>query len=254
MWHSDPPMTSFLSRRVVPLVLIGGAIAGCVPALAMRETNIVIGSAAMAVAPSHVEIYELSTDGLAPRKDWTTSGTKNVDAVLGDLAKANGATVLVPEAVAGTDVPYEQFRRWSQLALLQISDRVEGRGNLKTNSVTEWTLGRSLEPWRGPLHSDFILSVLFMDAHESGGRIAMNVLAGAAGGGGVRVNARQTGIACVVRLRDARIVWCQHKVDPYGDLRQPRTAHQAIDKLLGELLPLGARPAPPPNQDVTHYQ
>jgi hypothetical protein len=80
---------------------------------------------------------------------------------------------------------------------------------------------------------DLVVAVLFVDAYEA---VAQATPAAP------RYRANQTGIACAVDLGDGRIVWCERARDPFGDLRTPEGARDAVAAIAAELWPKGDRP------------
>jgi hypothetical protein len=231
-----------VTAKLPPAVALLSLVGACVPALTMQDPKVHVTPSQVAIMPALVQVSELAVSGDKLRDDWTTQARRNVDAVLDAVASANGASVLRPELLDGAEVPYERFRRWSGQALIEIGLRLEGAGLEDTRSVTDWRFGPGLESWRAALRSDFVLVVRFIDAHESAGMIVANLFST------VQVHARQTGIACAVRLSNGAIVWCEHRVDPYGELRRLQDAHRAVDALVSPLLPqrqLRIHPPPP---------
>ena len=46
---------------------------------------------------------------------------------------------------------------------------------------------------------------------------------------------RQIGAACLVSLHDGRMIWCDSKVDAWGNLQTPAVARAAVRELLAGL-------------------
>ena len=224
-------------------LLIGQALlaglGGCGPALATRIPDVRIASARLAAGPSSVSVFEFGGDGsLTSRPDWTGDAAQNVDAAVAARVTMNGGRTFVPEDVAHTDVPYDDFRRWASGALQEIAGALAGTRASAHRSVAEWRYPQSLSTWRAALHADFVLAVLFADAYESEGPVAA-----AAPPASAAYRAAQTGIACVVSLGDGRIVWCETARAAFGDLRAAGAARGAVGAIITELCPQGEPPA-----------
>jgi hypothetical protein len=227
----------------VATVALSLAVLGCGPALAMRVSNIHVVPSQLSAMPAMVEISELDArQTWTPREDWTSAATVNVDAAVDYVVAANEGDSFDAGDVANTEIPYGAFRRWSKLALTQIAAELDGSQRLSHRSISEWRFDYDLRSWRHRLQSDFVLVVLFRDAHNTVGHVLVNALTPIF----LRVYAQQVGIACVVDLRDGRIVWCESYVDPGGDLRDRLGATRAVNRLLRPLLPRNSEVPPFP--------
>jgi hypothetical protein len=228
-----------------PLLVISFLAVGCVPALTMRAPNVQVVPSRLAVVPANVDVAELTFDGLVPHPQWTAAAEGNVDAVLEGVAVANGASVVDPNVLTDAEVSYDDFLDWSERALIQISLCLQEKGCPEDRrSVAQWSFRGGLESWRPLLNADFVLVVLLRDSHESTGKAIANFFTM------VQVHAQQTGIACVVRLSDGQIVWCEHRIDGYGDLREVSPAHTAVDRLVRGLFPIRKLHVRPPRPRV----
>jgi hypothetical protein len=209
----------------------------CTQPLLMRAPDLGTPLARLAVMPPSVVIYEMGVTETKPRPEWTSSGWANVDDSLRGWAQARGLKSFDASSMVDIPLPLATFQSWSERALLEIANRVEGRGYRQRTSVTEWHFPGNLHSWKIRLESDYVLMVLFRDAHVTGGVIALNMFST------VQTWAQQMGVACVIRLEDGRIVWCERRVDRYGDLRVRRSARSAVEQLV-QLLPYLEAPRP----------
>jgi hypothetical protein len=115
------------------------------------------------------------------------------------------------------------------VSMEEILGELDGRSNADHHSVGEWRFPFKLATWREALNADFALVVRFWDGFQSPGMVLLNMAAP------VRHTGKQTGIACVLDLRDGRVVWCDRTTSQYGDLRAPADAEKAVSRLLKSL-------------------
>jgi hypothetical protein len=102
--------------------------------------------------------------------------------------------------------------------------------------VYVWRYSGDLAPMRAALDADFVLMSVFLDGDNTMGRLLKNPVDGRA-----RV-ARRLGEACVVDLRDGRVVWCAHDYENTERIRTRENAQKAVDRLVAPLL--GMKPGP----------
>jgi hypothetical protein len=222
-------------------ILLAGAIAillpeiaACAPAFSSRAAGVALVPRRIAVGPAVVSVFEFDrSGGLAQRADWTADAAQNIDAAIAARVAASGGRTFVAADVAHTDVPYGDFRRWSSGALQEIAGQLDGSRPSAHRAVTEWRFPQSLSTWHAALGADFVVAALFIDAYE---------VVAPATPAAERYRANQTGIACVVDLSDGRIVWCERARDPFGDLRTPEGARDAVAAAAAEVWPKGDRP------------
>ncbi|HVU49103.1 MAG TPA: hypothetical protein VHL80_00350 [Polyangia bacterium] len=170
-------------------------------------------------------------------KPGTVLAKSNVDDGINAQLSAHGGRFF--EDTTLLDLPsYDAFRKWGESALLEIMHEVLTRGTTH-ESVREWMFSPGLAGWRRPLQADFVVISLFLDGHNSAGR----ALAVAFAGGKL---AAQRAIACVVRLQNGQIVWCQFQTNQWNIL-QRAGGHALAAALLGPMFRMVERspPAPP---------
>ena len=80
------------------------------------------------------------------------------------------------------------------------------------------------------MEADYVLTVMFRETHETTGRAIGGALAG------MYTYWKQVGVACILDMRDSRMVACNAKVDHWGNLRVEANAERATNELLMELL------------------
>ncbi len=209
------------------------AVSGCAPSLVMKPQGVRITTPRMAAMEANVEIRERDINGMYTLKsDWTELAKKNVDQAIESIGEANGVDVFDRSAIGQAEPPYGAFVNWIERSVSEISAQRRGLIDTGRRSVTEWRFHYGgLDEWQKTLDADFVLVVLFRDAHLTTGAAVANVFSM------VRVYPLQIGMACVVDLRDGRLVWCEDSVSTIGNLRLLSSAWLAVDSLLTPLLP-----------------
>jgi hypothetical protein len=109
-------------------------------------------------------------------------------------------------------------------ASLEIAAQKDGHRDFGRHSVGDWRFHGDLAPLADALQADTALTVLVRDTQLSAGRAMM---------GGVYW--RQIGVACLLSLHDGRMLWCDAKIDAWGDLQKPAVAEAAVRQLLAGL-------------------
>jgi hypothetical protein len=97
--------------------------------------------------------------------------------------------------------------------------------------VADWQFPGNLAPLVGALQADTALTVFVSDIQETAGRGVTRALAGG------YTYWMRVGAACVVSLRDGRMIACYSRVDAWGDLNNPSVAAAAVGEMFDGLLP-----------------
>jgi hypothetical protein len=198
---------------------------------ATRVPDVQIIPARLAAMPTDVEVYELDTPGVRGQltfmPTWTETAKSNVDQAVERIVASRGGRPFDRRLINETDATSGLFSQWSRNALFDIEDKMAGRSESKRRSVGEWRFPQSLEKWRTAVNSDFLLLTLFRDEYQSLADALLNLSV-------PRVFfaklAKQMGIACIMDLRDGRMVQCERRV--FGDLRTPEGAAEDVGRLL----------------------
>jgi hypothetical protein len=216
-------------------------LAGCGPSIVMHPPGADIVPKRLGALPTQGVEWEFDFDGNRTlQRAWTVAARTSLDDATNYQLSLHGGSFFEEDALGGLPA-YERFRRWSESTLLEIMGEALGRSRDRHESVLAWGFASNLEPWRQALASDFVLISLFLDGHNSTGR----ALAVAFAGGKL---AAQRAIACVVRLSDGRVVWCQLMEIGRWNIRKRAGAQQVVAALLEEMLAQGDRllVRPPP--------
>ena len=155
------------------------------------------------------------------------AAVRNVDNSIEQRLRPHGGRSVTAEALNG--LPYASlFHDWTTKTLKQIMMERLGRAEATHQSVAEWRYNQSLTAWREELEADFVLVSMYMDGRNTAGRSIAVAFAGGS-------FAARRAIACVVRMEDGRVVWCNF-TDFYRALDSPGGAEILVHSLLGELL------------------
>jgi hypothetical protein len=212
---------------------------GCGPAFQTRLPDVAIVNARMVVLPPMVRELELDAGDESTQQDEATDVVR--DNVVGEVqrqASLRGARVFAPNDFDGQDpsvrLLYARLWRWTATASLEIAAQKTGHRDFGLHSVGDWRFGGKLAPLADALQADTALTVVIHDTHETVGHALLNGMAHR------YTFYKQIGVACLVSLRDGRMIWCDARVDAWGNLAKPEVAGAAIRELLAGL------DAPPP--------
>jgi hypothetical protein len=206
-----------LARVLTTVGLLTGVLC-CAAPFQSRLPNVAIAPSRMVVLPVVVKEFTLNINRDRERDlDTNDAARDNVAAAVRDQMKARGAHVFAPEALNGTDrsLPqlYADLWRWMENASVEIAAQKGGRRDFGRHSVGDWRFHRDLAPLGDALQADTALTLLIRETKDHG-------------------NWRGVSAACVVSLRDSRMVWCHDEDDPWGNLKDPTVAQAAVRDLL----------------------
>ena len=217
-------------------MVLAWAAAACGPAFLLRTPDAPKDCGRIAAGPAVVSVFEFDpSGGLKPRSDWTYDAGQNVDAALAGRLEHGGGRPFVGADVAHTDVTSDDFRHWASKALQEIAGKIANTTSSAQQSVADWRFPQSLTTWRAALGSDFVLSLLLVDAYEPAAPGGTGSSSSASTSS--RYDAAQTGIACLVDLDDSRVVACGTSARRFGDLRTGEAARDAVQDLVGKICP-----------------
>jgi hypothetical protein len=211
------------------VALLVGAL-GCAAPFQRRLPDVAIAPSRMVVLPVIVKEFDLDFNGDRQMDAETNDAARdNVAAAVGDQTKARGAHLFVPKAFDGHDPLvrqlYADLWRWMENASVEIAAQKAGRRDFGRHSVGDWRFHRDLAPLGDALQADTALTLLIRETKDHG-------------------NWRGISAACVVSLRDSRMIWCHDEDDPWGNLKDPAVAQAAVrDLLTGLDAPAASAPA-----------
>jgi len=227
-------------------LLPGGLLAalalalGCSPPFESRVPSLVVVPARMVVLSPLVHDLDIATGGeAAPRTQVEEALRVGVDGALARFAARQGARVLQPDETvalpAATRQDLSALYRWASVAVGNVTAQKTGRANYHRTSVGDWRFDGDLAALVRALRADTALFAAITDRHETTGHRLRGSLEGN------RQFWQTFCAACLIDLRDGRLVWCDAEVDAGRNLDDPTVAAAAVDALLAGLSsPTGA--------------
>ena len=219
--------------RIRAFALFALGASGCAPPFQSRLPDVQIAPARMVVLPATVKVYEVDmNDDRTEVPDKTDAVRDNVDAAVRAQAAARGLRVFARELDGQDQMTKSLFGRlwrWSAKTSLEIAAQQTGRRDFGRRSVGDWRFPGNVAPLGTALQGDTALTIFVSDTGQSIGR---SIVSGMAGG---YMYWKKIGVACLVSLRDGRMLRCETKVDAWGDLKDPRIASAAVGELFAGL-------------------
>jgi hypothetical protein len=220
---------------------LAASLCGCASSFALRDSNVYVAPARLSAVPPDVVSYVLDANNdVTAEPDATRAARSAVEASLNYRLSSAGARFF-PETSLAQVPGYAAFDRWARRALADLDVEI-GRAERHRSSspgVYVWRYSGDLAPMRAALDADFVLMSVFLDGDNTMGRFLKNTVDGRA-----RV-ARRLGEACVVDLRDGRVVWCARDYEGTERIRTRENAQKAVDRLLAALLTMKPGPSIP---------
>jgi len=219
-------------RRFAALFVVAAFVQGCATTqntAAVGKLQFSGGQPAIALMPLDVELSLLTATGLAePRAEWTEAAKSHMSTTLNSFLATHEVKLVDGGGIQDDDL----------VDLLSLHEVV---GNailihhytlpLPTKAGRlDWTLGDEAVALRQALDADYGLFLFVRDSYSSGGRVALQILAAAAGVG--VAGGMQVGFASLVDLRTGDIVWFNRLISGTGDLRELEPAQRTVANLL----------------------
>ena len=190
-------------------------------------------NAKIVVMPTDIELFSVSAGGVAePKADWTDSANRYFKAALTTKKKTLG--------VESVDLAEKDADELAEINTLHaaiarsIQTHHFGPGMLQLptkEGKLEWSLGEPVRAIKDRTGANYALFSWIRDSYASAERIAATI-ALAIVGIGVAPGGMQQGYASLVDLSTGRVVWFNHLMRGYGDLREPEKAAETFDALL----------------------
>jgi hypothetical protein len=173
--------------------------------------------------------FELDINGhTTPKQDWADAMELRLAPEVDRWVRHYGGRPISPE-VEVPDSPSTSFHKWTVTALMEIAGQSTGAKEYGLRSVGQWRFKGDLDWLREAVQTDFVLLSLFRDIRQTTGRVIGGLI------GGVHTYFTQVGVACVIDLRDGRMVWCNARRDKWGDLAERHWTERAVADLLMDL-------------------
>jgi hypothetical protein len=184
--------------------------------------------------PPDIRYYLVTAGGMRePHADWTEAARSNFRSAMIDYSKGIGTELIVLD---DSDMTPDQVRYSKLHAAVGNSVLTHHFGGLKLPTKTgqfDWTLGNGVGAMADRQEADYGLFVFYRDEQASGGRVAISILAAAAG---VYADAgREYGFASLVDLKTGDIVWFNVVGAGTGELRETDGAAAAVRTLFKDL-------------------
>jgi len=217
------------------------ALGGCTKTHQLTTTmNRTEGSQPQVVLmPLDVELSVLgASGGLEPRADWTdTAKTYLLEAIRSEKASKQIDMVVFQDERAGAayqDVVNQLIKLHGVVGnSILIHQYIQEAALPSKNGQFEWSVGPSAKALKEIYKSDYALFVWVRDSYSSGGRVALMVIAAAAGVG--VPGGQQLGFASLVELETGNVVWFNRLARGTGDLRNADGAVSTAQYLLAQL-------------------
>lgn len=218
---------------LVPLVLAGCAVTQNVQQIETLETA---GRDAPVILlmPPDIRYYELTAGGVSvPQAEWTEAARANFSTAVQAFAQEAGTelTVLDDSDMTPAEIRYRKLQE-----AVGYSVRLHHFGPAKLpskNGAFDWSLGAGVAEIGQEHDADYALFTYYRDVQATGGRVALAILAAAAGAA-VQTNA-EYGFASLVDLRTGDIVWFNVVGAGSGELRDADGARAAVATLFKDI-------------------
>jgi len=184
--------------------------------------------------PPDIRYYLVTAGGVPePHAEWTEAARKNFSVAVQNFAEGIGANVQPLNDADMTPVEI-QYRKLHEA--VGFSVMMHQFGTLKLphkKDAFDWSLGPGVSELSDEYDADYALFVFYRDEQASGGRIALAVLAAAAGG--YASAGSEYGFASLVDLKTGDIVWFNVVNAGSGELRDTTGADTAVRALFKDL-------------------
>jgi hypothetical protein len=208
------------------VALLSGALGCATPA--MRAPGVQVVPGRLVALPTDGVVWEMDFEGKRTlSKDKSDAAVENFDDSIAYRLSLHGGRSVASETFE-TWPWATPFRDWSARMMSEIMTERLGRARVQHESVADWRYGRALATWRERLAADYLLVSMFLDGRNTVGR---SIAVGFAGG----YLAARRAMACVVRMEDGRVVWC-NLIEFNARLEQRNGAQAVANSLLGDLL------------------
>jgi hypothetical protein len=184
--------------------------------------------------PPDIRYYLVTAGGVPePHAEWTEAARKNFSVAVQGFAEGIGTNL---HALNDADMtPLEvRYRKLHEAVGLSVMMHHFGTQRLPhKNKTFDWSLGPGVSELADEYDADYALFVFYRDEQASGGRIALAVIAAAAGG--YASAGSEHGFASLVDLKTGDIVWFNVVGAGSGELREETGAETAVRTLFKDM-------------------
>jgi len=221
-----------MRKAVVGFVAIVISFLGCGgPSFQTRVPDASITPTRMLVLPVIVKTYELdASDDRTEHRDEIIQS--NIDAAVRAEATSHSIRVFARE-LDSQDLTvkslYARLWRWIPRATTEIAAQQRERQDFGRHSVGDWQFPGNLAPLGDALQADTALAVFVSDTGETACRRFVEGMTRS------YTSWKRLGAACVISLRDGRMIGCYSRVDAWGNLKNPGVAAAAVGEMFDGL-------------------
>jgi hypothetical protein len=184
--------------------------------------------------PPDIRYYLVTAGGVPePHAEWTEAARANFSTAVQDFAGSIGSN-LHPLSDADLTPLEVQYGKLHEAVGLSVMTHHFGPAKLPSKGKAfDWSLGPGVSKIAEEYDADYALFVFYRDEQASGGRIALAVIAAAAGG--YASAGSEYGFASLVDLKTGDIVWFNVVGAGSGELRDETGAATAVRTLFKDM-------------------
>lgn len=220
------------------LFVSAGILSGCVTVASNVQQIDQLESAGesprIVMMPPDVSYYLMTAAGVPePHVEWTTAARENFTAAMTEYAREIGTdlTFISEDELGDQEIQYRSLHAAVGSSLL---DHHFGMLKLPSkNGEFDWSLGSGVASIGQTHAADYALFVYYRDYQASGGRVALAILAAAAGAS--VATGSEHGFASLVDLKTGEIVWFNVVNAGAGELRDSKGAITAVRTLFKDI-------------------
>lgn len=221
-----------------PLCLVPLALAGCAVTQNVQQIETLESAGGdtpvILLMPPDVRYYEITAGGVRePQAEWTEAARANFSTAVQAFAQKAGTELSVLDDSDMTPAEI-RYRKLHEAVGYSVMLHQFGPAKLPSkNGAFDWSLGPGVAEIGQEHDADYALFTFYRDEQATGGRIALAILAAAAGAA-MQTNAEH-GFASLVDLRSGDIVWFNVVGAGSGELRDAAGAQAAIATLFRDM-------------------
>src|ERR1700704_4296897 len=219
---------SMKSRIVRQAIFLAGLCVGTATADAAfaQEAGVQRTAAAKRIVmiEPDVQLMELDAGGILElRADWTKAAQNFIWQDLRAHFAKSGAALVNADRPTPRDIQLVKLHAVVARAILTHMYNRAARLRNKASPL-DWTLGRGTNEMRDRYGADYALFIFVRDSYATANRQLVEVFGNLSGAH--LDTAGQEGFASLVDLRTGNIVWFNHLISAYGDLRTEEPAQR----------------------------
>lgn len=234
-------LKSFHMRRfnkAIAVLVIGAFLTSCASQVTSRVDTLTPDNegekVSIVVLPVDAEISTLTAGGLLePNAEWTTAAIENIGRALSEnrtVANYELNVIKLEEVQVGSRI--SDIIEINRALAQTVSSGPYVALPTKKDSVLDWSIGEYAKQLHTTYDADYALMLYARNSHATGGRVAMGLLAAAAG---VSINLGQKfAYATLIDTRTGHVVWVNGML-PAPDFRKMETTVTGINKLVQNL-------------------